>query len=149
MNISEHGLELIKRHEGLRLNAYLDAVGVPTIGYGHTGQDVHLGLTITEHQADALLRQDVREAEDCIEANVQVDLTQGQFDALCSFVFNLGCGAFIRSTLLRLLNDGDYAGAGQQFGRWVNAGGQPLPGLVKRRGDELALFNDYGDGTLA
>jgi lysozyme len=70
-----------------------------------------------------------------------VDLTQGQFDALCSFIFNLGCGAFQRSTLLRLLNESDYEGAAQQFGRWVNAGGMKLTGLVKRRAEESDRFN--------
>lgn len=140
MNLSDEGLELIKRHEGLRLEAYRDAVGVWTIGYGHTGADVEEGQTITEHQADALLGEDVREAEECVEEHVTVDLTQGQFDALVSFVFNLGCAAFTRSTLLRLLNEGDAGGAGTQFARWVNAGGQPLPGLVKRRAEEAERF---------
>lgn len=149
MEISQAGLDSIKKHEGLRLRAYRDAVGIWTIGYGHTGPEVQPGMEITEAEAESILREDVMQAESCIEEHVAVDLTQGQFDALCSFIFNLGCGAFERSTLLRLLNEGDYAGAAQQFGRWVNAGGKPLPGLVKRRGDELAMFSDYGDGTLA
>lgn len=149
MEISQAGLDSIKKHEGLRLRAYRDAVGIWTIGYGHTGPEVQPGMEITEGEAESILREDVMQAEACIEEHVTVDLTQGQFDALCSFIFNLGCGAFERSTLLRLLNEGDYSGAAQQFGRWVNAGGKPLPGLVKRRGDELAMFSDYGDGTLA
>lgn len=149
MEISQAGLDSIKKHEGLRLRAYRDAVGIWTIGYGHTGPEVTPGMEISEGEAESMLREDVLECEACIEEHVTVDLTQGQFDALCSFIFNLGCGAFERSTLLKLLNEGDYAGAAQQFGRWVNAGGKQLPGLVKRRGDELAMFSDYGDGTLA
>lgn len=141
MNISEEGLALIKKHEGLELTAYKDAVGVLTVGYGHTGDDVRPGMIITPEEADQLLRDDISEVEACIEDKVQVDLTQGQYDALCSFIFNLGCGAFERSTLLRLLNEADYAGAAQQFGRWVNAGGKPLAGLVRRRGEEADLFN--------
>lgn len=139
MNLSDEGLELIRRHEGLRLNAYQDAVGVWTIGYGHTG-GVKPEDTIDEHQAVVLLGEDVREAEECIAEHVTVDLTQGQFDALVSFVFNLGCAAFKRSTLLRLLNEGDVGGACTQFARWVNAGGEPLAGLVKRRADEAERF---------
>ena len=149
MNISEAGLELIKRHEGMRLIAYQDSVGIWTVGYGHTGSDVGPGVTISKEEAAELLREDIGEAEACIEEHVMVDLTQGQYDALCSFVFNLGCGAFMRSTLLRMLNESDYDGAAQQFLRWVNAGGQKLPGLVKRRADEMALFTGESGPTYA
>ncbi len=140
MNISEAGLDLIKKSEGLELSAYRDAVGILTIGYGHTGEEVRPGMMITPEEADDFLRGDVMECEVCIEEHVTVDLTQGQFDALCSFIFNLGCAAFTRSTLLRLLNEEDYDGAEQQFHRWVNAGGVKLAGLVTRRAAEAEMF---------
>jgi len=138
--ISEPGLELIKRHEGLRLDAYLDPVGIKTIGYGHTGPDVLMPMSITEETAEIMLENDLAECYGCIDNYVDVDLTQGQFDALCSFIFNLGCGAFRNSTLLRLLNRGDYDGARKQFPRWCHAGGKKLAGLVKRRAEEAELF---------
>ena len=140
MQISNAGLALIKESEGLRLEAYKDAVGIWTIGYGSTGENVRPGMKITEDEANDMLMADVMECETCIEEHVTVDLTQGQFDALCSFIFNLGCAAFTRSTLLRLLNEEDYDGAEQQFHRWVNAGGVKLAGLVTRRAAEAELF---------
>lgn len=137
---SEAGLQLIRNFEGLRLSAYLDPGGVWTIGYGHTGADVHAGLTITRERAEELLRADVAGAEACVAGAVVVPLTQGQFDALVSFVFNLGCGNLQRSTLLELLNLGAYDRAAEEFGRWIHAGGVVLTGLVNRRAAELALF---------
>lgn len=138
--ISKDGLELIKKHEALRLEAYLDPVGIPTIGYGHTGSDVSLGQVITEDQADALLRKDVKVAENAISGWVTVALTQAQFDALCSFIFNVGVRAFKGSTLLRLLNEGDYKSAAYQFTRWNKAKGKVLAGLTRRRAEERTLF---------
>ena len=139
MQISERGLALIKEFEGLYLKAYRCPAGVPTIGYGHTA-GVAMGQTITEQQADEYLRRDVRQFERAVERLVKVPLTQGKFDALVSFAFNLGAGALQSSTLLRLLNSGDYAGAAAQFGRWTKAGGRVLPGLVRRREAERRLF---------
>lgn len=139
MNISEHGLSLIKEHEGLRLVAYQDSVGVWTIGYGHT-KGVQAGQEITESYAEALLKEDVRAAENCIEKLVTVPLTQGEFDALCSFTFNLGCGALRNSTLLKKLNDSNYDGAAEEFKRWNHAGGKVLEGLTKRRLAEAQRF---------
>ena len=139
MNIGDRGLALIKSFEGLRLEAYLDSVGVPTIGYGHT-KDVQMGDTCTEEQADEWLREDCADAEECVNSAVSVPLTQNEFDALVSFVFNLGCGALRRSTLLRLLLDSDYDGAAAQFHRFNKAGGQPLAGLTRRRAAEAKLF---------
>lgn len=139
MNISNNGLELIKKFEGLRTNAYLCPAGILTIGYGHTS-GVSPGDKITGQQADEYLREDVLVAEITVNTNVTVDMSQGQFDALVSFVFNLGAGNFVKSTLLTKLNDGDYAGAADEFPRWVNAGGKPLAGLVKRRAAERSLF---------
>ena len=139
MQISKAGLDLIKQFEGLHLKAYRCPAGVPTIGYGHTA-GVAMGQTITQQQADDYLRRDVRQFERAVSRLVSVPLTQGQFDALVSFAFNLGEGALAQSTLLRLLNAGDYAGAAAQFDRWNKAGGRVLPGLVRRRAAERALF---------
>lgn len=139
MQTSNNGINLIKRFEGLRLEAYRDSVGIPTIGYGHT-HGVKMGDVITGAQADDFLREDLKVAELTINTNAKVKLTQGQFDALASFVFNLGSGNFVKSTLLKKLNTGDYAGAADEFGKWVNAGGKKLPGLVKRRAAEREVF---------
>lgn len=138
-NISNNGINLIKKFEGLELKAYKDSVGILTIGYGHT-HGVKAGDAITGQQADAFLREDVQVAELAVNTNVKVKLTQGQFDALMSFVFNLGSGNFVKSTLLKKLNAGDYAGAADEFGRWINAGGKPLTGLIKRRAAEREMF---------
>nr|WP_154926674.1 lysozyme [Pantoea agglomerans] len=139
MKVSNNGINLIKRFEGLELKAYKDSVGVLTIGYGHT-HAVKAGDVITGEQADAFLREDLQVAELTINTNVKVKLTQGQFDALVSFVFNLGSGNFVKSTLIKKLNAGDYAGAADEFSKWVNAGGKKLPGLVKRRAAEREVF---------
>lgn len=139
MKVSNNGINLIKRFEGLELKAYKDSVGILTIGYGHT-HAVKAGDAITGEQADAFLREDLQVAELTINTNVKVKLTQGQFDALASFVFNLGSGNFVKSTLIRKLNAGDYTGAADEFGKWVNAGDKKLPGLVKRRAAEREVF---------
>jgi len=112
---SDNGLALTKSFEGLRLTAYQDCGGVWTIGYGHTGPDVHAGLTITEADADAWLRTDVSEAVTCVNRAVNVPITQNQFDALVDFCFNCGRGSLLQSTLLRKLNIGDFTGAAEQF----------------------------------
>lgn len=140
MTTSLQGVELIKSFEGLRLTAYRDAAGVLTIGYGHTGSDVAAGATITAARAEELLRADLAGAEAAVTSAVQVPVTQGQFDALVSLVYNIGAGAFAASTLLRKLNSGDYAGAAQEFDRWIYAGGSVLGGLVSRRNAEQQLF---------
>ena len=139
MHISQKGLDLIKSFEGLRLSAYKDVVGVVTIGYGTTA-GVKMGDTITKERAEELLREDVKRFEDQVLRLVKVPLTQGQLDALVSFTYNLGAANLGNSTLLRLLNAGDYKGAAAQFDRWTKAGGKELPGLVKRRAAERALF---------
>ncbi|PTU67542.1 muraminidase [Chromobacterium sp. Panama] len=140
MNISANGVKLIQQFEGLRLKAYQDAVGVWTIGYGHTGPDVTPGLVISQAQADALLARDLNRFETGVSRLVSVPLNQNQFDALLSFSYNLGQGSLQNSTLLRLLNQRDYAGAAAQFPRWNKAGGKVLPGLTRRRAAEQALF---------
>ncbi|WP_256849894.1 lysozyme [Pantoea sp. Fr-CA_6] len=139
MKVSNNGINLVKRFEGLELKAYRDSVGILTIGYGHT-HAVKAGDAITGEKADAFLREDLQVAELTVNTSVKVKLTQGQFDALVSFVFNLGSGNFVKSTLIKKLNAGDYAGAADEFGKWVNAGGKKLPGLVKRRAAEREVF---------
>ena len=142
MRTSKEGIDLIKEFESLELSAYPDPAtgGEPwTIGYGHTG-GVRRGDTCTETQATDWLREDLQSAEGAVRHLVDVPLTQGQFDALASFVFNIGAAAFGDSTLLRLLNEGDAAGAAGQFKRWNRGADGVLPGLVVRRAAERDLF---------
>ena len=138
------GVNLIKSFEGLRLKAYQDAVGVWTIGYGHTSAagppTVYAGQTISEAEAESILQKDLELFENGVRNLVKVPINSDQFSALVSFSFNLGLGALGDSTLLRKLNAGDYQGAADEFPRWVKAGGQTLLGLVKRRDAERALF---------
>ncbi len=144
MQISKSGIELIKRFEGLRLKAYQDSVGVWTIGYGWTqpvdGKKVGPGMQIDQATADRLLKCGVVQYEQGVNQLVKVKITQGQFDALVSFAYNLGLRSLSTSTLLKKLNDGDKQGAADQFGRWVNAGGKRLDGLVARRAAEREMF---------
>ena len=137
---SDNGFALSKSFEGLRLTAYQDVGGVWTIGYGHTGPNVRAGLTITQAEADALLRSDVEDAVTCVNRAVNVPITQNQFDALVDFCFNCGRGSQLQSTLLRKVNIGDFAGAAAQFALWDHAGGEVVEGLVKRRTAEAELF---------
>jgi lysozyme len=137
---SDNGFALSKSFEGLRLTAYQDVGGVWTIGYGHTGPNVRAGLTITQAEADALLRSDVEDAVTCVNRAVNVPITQNQFDALVDFCFNCGRGSLLQSTLLRKVNIGDFAGAAAQFALWDHAGGEVVEGLVKRRTAEAELF---------
>jgi lysozyme len=138
---SANGLALTEKFEGLRLDAYQDSVGVWTIGYGHTGPDVHPALTITQEQAEILLAADIAWAAACVNKAVKSSINQNQFDALVDFTFNLGCASLVQSSLLRLVNAGDFAGAAQQFLRWNKAKGQVLRGLTLRRQAEMDLFN--------
>jgi lysozyme len=139
MNLSDEGKQFIKSKEKLRLEAYRDAVGVWTIGWGHIVA-VKEGDVCTIDQAEAWFAEDVAPREACVNSLVTVPLTQAQFDALCSFAFNLGCTALRNSTLLRLLNAGDMTGAAEQFGRWNHAGGEVLAGLTERRDQEREMF---------
>lgn len=143
MQISERGLKLIKEHEGLSLKRYICPAGKPTIGYGHliTPEDGNLAL-ITPEKAEELLKSDLNACYSAISAMVATPLAQGQFDALVSFIFNLGAGKFQTSTLRKLINRGNYAGAALEFPKWVYANKKVLPGLVKRRKAEQALFRD-------
>lgn len=140
MNISPDGLALIKRFEGLRTEAYKCSAGVLTIGYGSTGKHVTPGMKITEAEAEELLLKDVARFERGVSERIQVPVTQGQLDACIALAFNIGLAAFGKSTLLRLLNESKYSLAAEQFDRWTRAGGKKLPGLVRRRAAERALF---------
>ena len=136
---SDKGVKLIKEFEGLRTSSYDDGGGVQTIGYGHTGEGVDQG-NISEAEAEELLRADLETAENAIESLVEVPLKQSEFDALVSFVFNVGQGALAKSTLLKKLNAGDKAGAAREFAKWKYAKGKELSGLKRRRAAEKQLF---------
>lgn len=141
MKISERGLALVKEFEGCSLRAYRDIVGIWTVGFGHTGPDVTPNLAINDSEADRLLREDIQHAERCVNRLLSgLQATQGEFDSLCSFVFNLGCDALRRSTLLAKYLDGDVDGAAAEFDRWNRAGGRVVKGLVRRRAAEAELF---------
>jgi lysozyme len=145
MKFSAVGMELLKRSEGFRHRVYQDAAGFPTIGYGHR---LHHPMSypngITEAQAANLLASDVCEAEQAVERLVLVPLSQGQFDALVDFCFNLGAGRLASSTLLKDLNAGQYNAAAQQLLCWDHAGGEENSALKTRRKAEAALWRDAG-----
>jgi lysozyme len=150
MQLSNNGLELIKRSEGFRGQVYLDVAGFPTIGYGHLvkpGESFSSG--ITEQQAAAILASDVQEAEQAVGRLVKVVLTQGQFDALVDFCFNLGAGRLAGSTLLRELNAGNHDAAAQQLLAWDHADGVVNAGLKARREAELQLWTGGSSATQA
>lgn len=138
--VNAAGLALVKVFEGLRLEAYQDTSGIWTIGYGHT-RSVKPGDSISAARAEQLLEADLMEAERAVEALVKVSLTDNQFSALVSFVFNLGDGAFARSTMLRKLNEGGYALVPACLKAWIFDNGRVLQGLVKRRAAEAALWS--------
>lgn len=143
LNVSKDGLELIKRSEGLRLEAYQDSAGVFTIGYGHT-KDVQFGMQITRAEAERLLVQDLGWAVGAVKNAVGAPLKQCEFDALVSLCFNIGANAFSNSTLVRRLNQLDYDGAASEFARWckITIEGEKVEsvGLKRRRNEEAALF---------
>lgn len=141
LTYSGDGLALTEQFEGCRLSAYQDQAGVWTIGYGHTGPDVVPGMTITSDQAQSLLMGDISGAAACVNRVVNVPLAQPEFDALVDFVFNLGPGAFEGSTMLRLLNSGDFTAAAAEFQKWDHAGGKVVAGLLRRREAEEAMFD--------
>ncbi|MBA7854133.1 lysozyme [Enterobacter sp. RHBSTW-00901] len=144
MQTSDKGIALIKEFEGCKLTAYQDSVGVWTIGYGWTqpvdGKQIRAGMVIKQEEADRLLKTGLVSYENDVSRLVKVGLTQGQFDALVSFTYNLGARSLSTSTLLRKLNAGDYAGAADEFLSWNKAGGKVLNGLTRRREAERALF---------
>jgi lysozyme len=150
LQISDEGVTLVKTSEAFRGQMYNCPAGHCTIGYGHL---VHLGPVgsdpkseapflagLTEVQASALLREDLRTYEAAVHHLVKVSIDQSEYDALVDFEYNLGTGALAQSTLLKKLNAGDYDGTAVEFDRWVNANGHRLAGLVARRDAEEALF---------
>lgn len=144
MKISRAGIDLVKKWEGCRLKAYRCSAGVLTIGYGHTSAagapKVVEGMIITQQTADDILVQDLVKYEAAVQKALTRSPTQNQFDAMVSLCFNIGPGAFAKSSLVRKFNAGDLAGAADAFLLWRKAGGKVLPGLEARRQDERKLF---------
>lgn len=144
--VSPEGVALLHHFEGFRADAYQDSVGIWTIGYGNTryedGTPVRKGDRVTRERGAELFRNILKGFEQAVLDAVTVPLTQGQFDALVSFAYNVGTGALRSSTLLRVLNAGDYDAAADQFLRWNRAGGRVLPGLTRRREAERKLFKE-------
>lgn len=148
MNISKQGIDLIKSFENLRLTAYLCPAGVWTIGYGHTA-NVKRGDMITEEQAQKMLESDLAWIERTIQAAVTVPLTQNQYDALCSIIYNIGSTMFRNSTLLKYINSGAEENAiVDQFMRWKFVNGRESKGLVNRRRKEVELWRGQGDNIF-
>lgn len=141
MQLSPVGLALIEEFEGCRLTAYLDQRGVPTIGYGHTGADVVIGMTCSAAQAAAWLAHDVQTAVTGVIKGLDIIPTQNQFDALVCFAFNVGVTAEGKSTLLKQVNAGHMLLASDEFVKWDHVNGVPNIGLLRRRQAEQALFN--------
>lgn len=143
MKVSNKAIEIIKKYEGLELTVYRCPAGILTIGYGHT-KTAEPGMTINKEMAELLLKQDLNDFEKAINELVKVPLTQNQFDALISFVFNIGTDKFKNSTLLKKINEGNYKEAANEFLKWTKSrqpgGLKDLPGLIKRRNDEKKLF---------
>ena len=154
MTISEEGRRKLGELEGLRLKVYKDVAGFPTIGVGHlltkdelssgkiliAGEPVKYGEGITEEEALALLGQDVQATEKAVGEAVSVPLTQNQFDVLVCFAYNIGPNAFRNSTLLKLLNQGQYAAVPTQLRRWIYSGGKKRKGLINRREKEVEMW---------
>jgi lysozyme len=141
MKLSAAGMELLKKSEGFRNRVYLDAAGFPTVGYGHRLLNpASFPNGIDEPLAAEILVSDVRDAEQAIERLVKVPLTQGQFDALVDFCFNLGPGRLAASTLLKVLNRGRYDEAAEALLCWDRAGGRQLGALKARREAEAGLW---------
>ena len=146
MKISNNGINLIKHFEGLSLKPYLDVVNIPTIGWGNTFYEDGTKVTlkdkpITEERALKLLEIVAnRDFADKIFPSIKVKVSQSQFDAMVSLAYNIGVGAFLKSTLLKKVNAGDFAGASEEFLRWNKANGKEVLGLTKRREREKQLF---------
>ncbi len=144
MKVSEEGLDLIKRFEGLRTTSYRCPAGVWTIGYGHTSMagppTVAAGMTISEAEASAILQRDVETFAREVAACLGVRLNDSQFSALVSFAYNVGIGSFRKSSVLAAINAGDFSAVPRRLQLWVKAGGRRLSGLVKRRAAEAELF---------
>ncbi|HEX9956502.1 MAG TPA: D-Ala-D-Ala carboxypeptidase family metallohydrolase [Fibrella sp.] len=155
LSISESGINFIKQFEGFRANLYNDPVGHCTIGYGHLvhqgncngSESAEFKAGLTEARATELMRETLRPFEASVNVGTTVTLTQTQFDSLVSFSYNVGSVAFRGSTLLKLLNKGDYAAVPTELRKWINGGGKVLPGLVRRRDAEANLFTSGSYST--
>lgn len=139
--ISERLVDAVKKFEGYKTYAYQDSAGIWTIGYGRTGR-IHEGDTTTHAFEDRWLRNRLEEIGKDIKRRVVVPIKQNQFEALASFIYNVGYGAFHRSTLLKRINQGD-SDPGEEFERWIHAGGRVLAGLVRRRKHEREWFSEH------
>lgn len=155
MKISQNGKDLLKQWEGISKTVYLDSAGLQTIGCGHllTRDELTSGKIIinnayikyrnglSDFEIDQLLDQDLDSAEYAVNTSINVQLTQDQFDALCSFAFNIGTRAFVNSTLRKMINAGIHEDVVRQFRRWTKVGGRVVSGLVNRRENEIKLFS--------
>lgn len=142
--LDESGVSLIARFEGFKDRIYKDSAGLPTIGYGHLlkkGEDLKYQTGISEPDARQLLRKDVEIAEQAVNSLCHALLNRNQYNALVSFVFNVGRGNFEKSTLLKRVNEGDFEKAAKEFLRWNRAGNKVVKGLTKRRMVESTLFS--------
>lgn len=143
MQISNNGIAKLKLEEGEKLTGYKDTRGIPTVGVGHTGlvdgMPVSVGMVITKEKSTELLRSDLKWVKKSIADNVKAPISQNQYDALCSLIFNIGASAFVGSTVLRKLNAKDYSGAADAFLMWKKAG-KDLDILLPRRKRERELF---------
>ena len=141
MKINQAGLDLIKQAESLQLKAYRCPAGILTIGYGHTGPDVHSGMVINKEKAEQLLKQNVEEFEEGVTHLVNdVKTTDNQFSAMVSLAFNIGLGNFKKSSVFSFHRQGKLNSAAESFNMWNKGGGKVLDGLVKRRKDESKLY---------
>ena len=151
LRLSDKGADHIKQWESLRLQAYLDGAAVPTIGYGHTGKDVYLGLSISKKQADKLFKKDVERFERGVSKLLKVCPTPSQFDAMVSLAYNIGLAGFKRSSVLRNFNKFDIYEAGESFKLWNKVRSprtgklEKSRGLVRRRKSEIELFRGFGE----
>lgn len=145
MKISDTGIALTKNFEGFSGKAYKCPAGKITLGWGHTAPELTMKDTVTRARAEEILKADLKWAEDAVNKGVKVPLTQNQFDALVSLVFNIGAAAFAKSTLLKLLNKGRYDSVPEQFGRWNKVLKVPSPGLIRRRAAEVDLWLQSSD----
>ena len=151
MILSDNGLEFLKQKEGVRNRVYDDGAGFLTVGVGHklVGQELDnykLGSFVPDCQVDAWLRKDVEVAERCVNNWVVVPLSQTGFDMLVSFVYNVGCEAFKKSTLLRQLNRGRIRETSEEFKKWVFSNKKRMAGLVARRAEEAKKFYEAEEG---
>jgi len=145
MKISDNGISVIKEFEGFAGKAYKCPAGKITIGWGHTAPELTMSDTVTKARAEEILKSDLKWAEDAVNKGVKVPLTQNQFDALVCLVFNIGAGAFAKSTLLKVLNKGDYDAVPTQIARWNKVNGKPSAGLTRRRAAEADLWLKSSD----